>query len=177
MFFVCFYHRAQCVPKHVCVVVQVWVFQGGRQSLLLVLTLGLIREGLCCFAASCVCYFACWWAFGDAPLSASHLPLGVLELQMCYHSWLYVGSWVQTLVFMLSWRVLLAPESSPPHFVGELFCFLMPLLCFLYTGSGVLYNFILSHLFCVSLKRFSQDFPGFISLHESDLEVIKSLCR
>lgn len=66
---------------------------------------------------------------------------------------------IRTLVFKLAWQVILVTESSPPSFVGELFCFLLLLHCFFFfpIGSGVLCNFILAYLFCVCLERLSQN--------------------
>lgn len=160
-FVLIFYHVAHCMPKHVCAFVQVCVFRGCRQLRLLVLTLCLIRDGLCCFAAV-YSSLACWWAFGDGP-SASHLTLGALELQMCCHSWLCVGSWAQILVCMLSWQVLLATDSSPPCFVGEhLFReALLPLFSVFFTWEAVCCAVSSYFIFSVSLwkdsARTSQD--------------------
>lgn len=85
----------------------------------------------------------------------------------------YVGSWVQTLVLMLSQPVLLDTESSPPHFVGELFCFLLPLLCF-FTREVVccatsIFHLIISASPWKDSDRTSQDLPPHMSL------ILKSL--
>lgn len=89
----------------------------------------------------------------------------------------YVGSWVQTLVLMLSQPVLLDTESSPPRFVGELFCFLLPLLCFFTWEVVCCATSFFYLIISASPWRVRQDFPGFTSSHESYLEVIMSLCR